>query len=68
MKIRNVDLQLFIDDKQWANKNVIHEFYSHHHPSWLKAGKLYYNVKKEMENEKETDWLHLYQNGSIFKL
>ena len=31
-----------------------------------KAGKLYYDVKKEMENEKEIDWYHLNQNGSTF--
>ena len=36
------------------------------HHVW-KAGKLYYDVKKEMESEKEINWYHI-KNGSIFKL
>ena len=47
-----VDLQLFINDKQWSTINV--EMITIHH-GW-KAEKLFYNVKKEMENEKEIDW------------
>ena len=35
------------------------------HHGW-KAEKLYCDVKKEMENEKEIDWKHLYKNGSTF--
>ena len=67
---KNLDLQLFINNKQWANNNVILEFFrvTIHH-SW-KARRLYYDVKKEMENEQEIDWWHLYQDwfGNICTL
>ena len=46
-KNNNVDLQLFFNDKQWAN-NIISIFFRIAIPHSWKAGKLYYDLKNRV--------------------